>query len=254
MEDDLKAESVVSPAPEEPGPPDYRPPPFTTADGRNITYLHGEIPYTQYILSSNVFDAGHAGGCKYIYEPGPLRKALYSLNSTKDANRRIIIQGEAAKDTFEEVYLYQEHTYHNTMDHISMHRPWKVVRKGESIPMFELRLGDGEGVLHMLRHPREANRRILWHDNNENIVAVEHRPEYTWLFRQRSSLEEAMEQTKPGFSTLDEIKHMPTLEILVELGDRMYDLIVAVWMARLFQEAMWLHPTPMRRRLSGNWS
>ena len=231
---------------EEP-PPDSRPSTFTT-DGVNITYLNNpDIPYPQYTLSHNIFDG-------YVHVTlSDTRKSIYEIEPTRDANRTILIHGQPAYDSFGELRLYQDHKYSSNLERISMHKPWKVVQENQSSPMLELRIGDGQGILHMLRHPFETNRRIAWYDSDNKIIAMEHRIGYSWEFRQRSMLEQAMDQSRPGYSERDEIVHTPTLEILVGLEDKMFDLLVAVWIARLVQELKYSHPTTMKIRLQGNW-
>lgn len=136
---------------------------------------------------------------------------------------------------------------------MSIHKTWKIVEKGESSPLLEIRLGEGQWLLHLLRHPLDPNRRFMWYDRDGNVVAIEHRTVYTRAFRFRSALEQAMEQSKPDYDSLADIEHMPTLEILVLPEEKMEALMVAVWIARIWQESGWYHPTTMKRRISSSY-
>jgi hypothetical protein len=62
-----------------------------------------------------------------------------------------------------------------------------------------------------------------------------------------------MEQSKPDYDSLADIEHMPTLEILVLPEEKMEALMVAVWIARIWQESGWYHPTTMKRRISSSY-
>ena len=253
MKDDFGQKDEIDEGAEEapaPPPPDYTYSPSTfTTDGVNITYLNNpDIPYPQYTLSHNIFD-GYSN-----VTISDTKKSIYEIETTREENRTVLIHGQPAYDSFGELRLYQDHKYSSNMERISMHKPWKVVQEDQSSPMLDLRIGDGQGILHMLRHPLEINRRIAWRDSDDNIIAIEHRIGYSLEFRQRSMLEQAMDQSRPGYNQRDEIVHAPTLEILVGMGEKMFDLLVAVWIARLVQELKYSHPTTMKIRLQGNYA
>lgn len=81
--------------------------------------------------------------------------------------------------------------------------------------------GSGHRHLHLLRHRAEEDRRIQWEDGEGNVIVIEHRAVY---------------------SKSEGIESPPTLETLIELGERMVDVLVAAWIARVWQEAIHTHP------------
>jgi hypothetical protein len=93
----------------------------------------------------------------------------------------------------------------------------------------------------------------MWYDRDDKVIAIENRPGFRKAFERRTVRSQAMEQSRAGYSYADEVKHFPKLEIVAQVDDKMQDLLVAVWMARVNQEAVFLHPTTMPIRLQGNW-
>jgi hypothetical protein len=67
----------------------------------------------------------------------------------------------------------------------------------------------------------EEDRRTQWEDGEGNGIAIERRAVY---------------------SKSKGIARPPTLEILIELGEKMVELLAAAWIARAWQEAFHMHP------------
>jgi hypothetical protein len=253
MEEDNLQKILVKSNTEEEPPPAYIPAKFTLK-GPNIIFDDCANSNPQYSLSSDVFDTSHSGGLIILYDGGDdpewIWRRLYDISSTRDSKRTILIEGLSQDETFKELLFYQDHTYKHSDDYISLHIPWKIIEKGQTTPIIEIHPDHNVGVLHMLRqHFDSSQRKFLWHDNTGNTIAIEYRAGYEKSFQHRTSLEQAMEQSKANYSFLNEIKYMPTLEILTALDKKMERLLIAIWIARIFQETISLHPATMGIRM-----
>jgi hypothetical protein len=220
---------------------------YTIIDGKSITLLDSDNHNPQYSFSSNVFDDRGT----ILYDGSAAQNRLYDLTVTKDSARSVLIEGRAGRATFESLILYQEHKYDHRHGPISIHKPWKVVEKGQFSPLLELRLDEGQGLLYKIRHPSESHRRLLWHDVKGDVIAIEHRPGYSIAFKLRNSRDQAFMQYYPKYSKVDDIVQKPSLEILVELDEKMAGLLVAVWSARVLQETTYMFPLTMKPTIHG---
>jgi hypothetical protein len=247
-------EESVRPGVEEAPPSESGPPTFTT-DGLNITLLYGGNRNAKYSLSSNLFQSSHHGGCISVYDSGNAYNRLFDLSNEKDGDRRIIIGGHpdpAGVNTFKELYLHQEHVYKHYDDHISLRKPWKLVEKGEEAsPLLEIRSEEGKRLVHSILHPMDRDRQFQWYDRHGTVIAIEHRTVYSWALEHRTTLSQAMEQSRPDYDRMDEIKSFPTLEIVAELEEKMMALVIATWIAKVWQEVIALHPTTMPIKQGG---
>lgn len=230
FDEEIEQESSIHPDIEEVLPPPYKPPTFTT-DGINITYYNSDILSPQYRLTHNIFSARHGvdiGLSRLLYTPGQVgasttshtakRRPLYNISTTSDSARTISIEGCNRKHSYKELYLGQENT---SVNHpVSADKPWRVAEKDKWEHVLEACPGSAHGHLHLLRHRSEEERRIQWQDGEGNVIAIEHRAVY---------------------STGNGVESAPTLEVLVELGEKTVGLLLVAWIARAWQEAMQLH-------------
>lgn len=216
VENKTDRRNPVDPDSEASLPPPYKLPAFTT-DGLNITFLDSEVATPQYRLTRNLFEG----------RPGPtvgIERLLYRRGDETEVERRDVKQLYELASTdiprshgYKELYRAQDGT---------AHKPWRIFEKDASHHLLES--GSGSVSQHfkaVLHHQGDVNQRIQWYDSKGQAVAIE----------QRAVFSKAKGTTPIGLGS------QPTLEILVESDEKTVGLLMAIWIARLRQEAIYLH-------------
>lgn len=197
-------------------PPPYKLPAFTT-DGLNITFLNSEVATPQYRLTRNLFEG----------RPGPtvgIERLLYRRGNGNEVDRRDVKQLYELETTdiprshgSKELYRAQDGT---------AHKPWKVFEKDPSHHLLES--GPGSMSQHfqaVLHQQGDPNQLIQWYDSKGKAIAIEHR---------------AVFAVAKGTTPIS-LEIQPKLEILVEMDEKTVGLLMAIWIARLRQEGIYLH-------------
>lgn len=209
-------------------PPPYKPPTFTT-DGLNITFLNSEVAVPQYRLTRNIFEGrpGPTVGVERLLYAQPALggdiervdvKQLYDISSNTATGRQAQIEGPAGKSSYCELYMAQEP---NGINHsFAAHGPWKVFEKNHQHHVLEARPGSRLATLKALRQRGDPSRQIQWFDDKGEPIAIEHRA---------------------VFSKEKTLQTQPTLELMKQLEEKDVGLLLAVWIARMRQEAIYLH-------------
>jgi hypothetical protein len=211
-----KERDPVDPEGEVSLPPPYKLPAFTT-DGLNIIFLNSEVATPQYRLTRGLFEG----------RPGPtvgIERLVYRRGNETEVDRRDVKQLYELASTdvprshgYKELYRAQDGT---------AHKPWKVFEKDPSHHLLES--GSGSMSQHfkaVLHHQGDPNQRIQWYDSKGQAIAIEDRAVFA----------------KAKGTTPISLEIQPKLEILVETDEQTVGLLMAIWIARLRQEGIYLH-------------
>jgi len=219
-------------------PPPYKPPTFTT-DGINITFEDGDFLYPQYRLTRNVFEL----------RPGPsitIERLIYTGDSASEDDSSDSSSPSSSgtstptRRTVKQLYhitttdVSRRHSYTELLQGQagnSGQRPWRVSERGPQQFLLEARHKIGLSHPELMSGP-DTGRRIRWADPKAGLVAVEHRAVHA-----RSK----------------EMQQQPRLEILGEADDDKVGFLLAVWVARLRQEAIYSHRGHLSVQLSKSW-